>query len=123
MKTSLEGLGFIAALEGCCQSKYFDSRGVATIGVGATVTEIPDLDLWPLSKSISVQECFTLLKKSVIKYENAISHALTKPVAQFTFDALVSWCYNVGVGWPSKASIISLLNAGIKDKDRLKMLC
>lgn len=112
MQTSLKGLLFIASLEGCCLSKYYDSVSVATIGIGATKTEIPNLPDWPMGKTITIQEAFTLLKKSVAKYENAINKAITVPLQQWQFDALVSWCYNVGIGWPPKASVIRHLNNG-----------
>lgn len=98
--------------EGICLSKYKDSVGVWTIAVGATKSEIPDLASWPLSKKISMQEAFELFSKSLRKYEDAINKALLKPIPQTQFDALVSWCYNVGVGWVPKATVIKLVNQG-----------
>ena len=113
MKTSNEGMVEILGHEGICLSKYKDSVGVWTIAGGATRTEIPDLASWPLSKTLTMQEAFELFSKSIVRYENAINKALDKPVPQHMFDALVSWCYNVGVGWAPKSTVIKLINQGV----------
>lgn len=125
MKISNEGLVELVGHEGVCLSKYKDSVGVWTIGIGATKTEIPDLALWSLTKAITVQQAFELLSKSIVKYEDAINNALVRPILQTQFDALVSWCYNVGVGWAKKATVIELLNHEEykrKDPEHQKML-
>lgn len=111
MKTSNKGLVELVGHEGVCLSKYKDSVGVWTIGIGATRTEIPDIASWPLDKKITMQEAFELLNKSIVKYENAINKNLTRPIAQYEFDALVSWCYNVGTGWVSKSTLMKRINA------------
>lgn len=124
MKTSNEGKVEIIGHEGICLSKYKDSVGVWTIAGGATKTEIPDLASWSLSKTLTMKEAFELFGKSIVKYENAINKALTRPIAQTQFDALVSWCYNVGVGYTSPvydkkgnmirdtATVLKLINKG-----------
>jgi lysozyme len=110
MKTSNEGLVELVGHEGVALSKYKDSVGVWTVGIGATVTEIPGIASWPLGRKITVQESFELLSKSIVKYENAVNKALTRNIPQYQFDALVSWCYNVGVDWPRKATVVKLIN-------------
>lgn len=112
MRTSDKGLVELAGHEGICLSKYKDSVGVWTIGIGATRSEIPDIASWPLNKTITMQEAFNLFGRSIVKYEDAINKALTRDVTQQQFDALVSWCYNVGTGWPRKSTVVSKLNAG-----------
>lgn len=112
MKTSLEGKIMLTHLEGVSLTKYKCTSGWWTIGVGATKSEIPNLPNWPMDKSITIPEAFELLDKSLVKYENAINNALKVPVTQYQFDALVSWIYNVGVGWANKAYVIQLLNSG-----------
>ena len=116
MKTSNKGLVELVGHEGVCLSKYKDSVGVWTIGIGATRTEISDLAQWPLDRNITMQEAFDLLRKGIVKYENAINKSLTRPIAQHQFDALVSWCYNVGVGYARTATVIRLLNQGVEGK-------
>lgn len=117
---SKEGLAMLASLEGICLSKYKDSVGVWTIGVGATRTEIKDIASWPKSRKITIEEAFELLKKSIVRYENGINRHLKREIPQHQFDALVSWCYNVGVGWVRKSTIMRLINKGVKSKARLR---
>ena len=112
MKTSLKGRIEIASHEGLCQTKYKDSVGVWTIAIGATRGEIPDLASWPMDKKLSIKECFELFEQSLAKYERAVNKVLTKPIKQYEFDALVSWCYNVGPGWLTRATVIKRINSG-----------
>lgn len=112
MKTSNAGLVEIAGHEGICLSKYLDSVGVWTIGIGATRTEIPDIVSWPLSRTITMQAAFDLFGRSIVKYENAINKNLKKHIPQHQFDALVSWCYNVGTGWVDASTVMKRINAG-----------
>lgn len=120
MKTSNKGLVEIVGHEGVCLSKYKDSVGVWTIGIGATRSEIADIAAWPLSKRITMQEAFQLLSKSIVKYENAVNKELKRSIPQYQFDALVSWCYNVGVGWVNKATVMKLVNQGTASSDALR---
>lgn len=114
MTMSNEGLAFLAGLEGIALSKYKDSVGVWTIGIGATRTEIPDIGKWPLTRKITVEEAFALLRQGIKKYERAINRNIAVDLQQHEFDALVSWCYNVGTGWAKKATVIKLLNKGVR---------
>lgn len=115
MKTSDKGLIFLTGLEGVCTNLYLDSVGVRTIGVGATVSEIPNIKQLPWSYEITIQEAFDLLKKSIVKYENAVNKALTVEIAQYKFDALVSICYNIGIGGLAKSTFIKRINTGCAD--------
>lgn len=116
MRTSDRGLAMLAGLEGICLTKYKDSVGVWTIGIGATRTEIPDIAKWPRDRTLTIEQCFSLLKQSIKKYERAINKNIKVGLQQHEFDALVSWCYNVGTGWANRASVIKLLNQGIRGK-------
>lgn len=134
MKTSNEGKVEIIGHEGICLSKYKDSVGVWTIAVGATRSEIPDLASWPLSKVLTMKEVFELFGKSLVKYEDAVNKALTRVIPQYQFDALVSWCYNVGVGYTKPvydkkgnmtrdtATVLRLLNKGASGAELYKAL-
>ena len=110
-QVSKQGLIFLASLEGVGLSKYLDSVGVWTIGLGATRSEIPDLASWPLSKMITLEEAFYLLKSSITKYADAINRALKVPVTQQQFDALVSICYNIGTSGAANSTFMRRINA------------
>lgn len=115
MTTSKEGKAELVGHEGICLQPYYDSVGVKTIGIGATVTEIPDIAKWAWDRKITLEEAFVLFEKSLKRYENALNKHLKQNIPQHMFDALVSWCYNVGTGWVSKATVIRLLNQGVRD--------
>lgn len=109
MKLSERGLMALIAHEGIVQSKYYDSVGVATIGVGHTKAAggvNPDT----FTGKMSIAEVFDLLRADVAKYEAAVDRAVKVPVKQNQFDALVSFHYNTGA--IAKASLVKKLNAG-----------
>lgn len=115
MSTSKQGKMLITHLEGVCLSKYLDSVGVWTIGIGATRTEIPDLSSWPVSKTWTMKEAFEMLDKSLVKYENAVNRAIKITLKQHQFDALVSICYNIGTGGLAKSTFVKRINANMGD--------
>ena len=108
LKCSEKGLVEIAGHEGICLSPYLDSVGVWTIGVGATKSEIPNLN--SAHTAITVPQAIDLFKKSIVKYENGVNKALKVSVTQEQFDALVSICYNIGVGGLSGSTFIKMIN-------------
>lgn len=93
-----DGKAFLVSVEGICLSPYLDSKGVKTIAIGATVSEIPDIAKMPWDTTITMREAFTLLDRGLKKYMDAVNRSLDVSVTQYQFDALVSFCYNVGTG-------------------------
>lgn len=116
MKMSEKGLIELTSLEGCCLKPYYDSVGVITIGVGATRSEIPTLKDWDKSKAITMKEVFDLLRRSIVKYEDAVNRTLKNGtmLTQSQFDALVSICYNIGTGGLSKSTFMKRINSGAR---------
>lgn len=96
MQISNDGLCELAAREGIVLSPYLDSVGVKTVGLGSTVSDIPDLPSWPWNKTITVKEAVDYYKKGLAKYEAAVNKAVKVPIMQYQYDALVSICYNIG---------------------------
>ena len=108
MKTSLQGLMAIASHEGIVLSRYFDSVGIATIGIGHTAAAgHPDP---ARSAPLSLEGAFALFKRDIEKYEAAVNKAVKVPLKQHEFDACVSFHYNTGA--IGRASWVKLLNAG-----------
>lgn len=113
-KMSQKGKIFLSGLEGVCLTKYLDSVGIWTIGVGATRTEIPDIANWSKDKAITIEEAFELLNKSLVKYEKAIIDTLKVDIDQNQFDALVSIAYNIGTGGLRGSTFMRRINAKAK---------
>lgn len=104
MKISDTGLNFIKSFEGCSLKAYRCPANVLTIGYGHTggVKE---------GQVITQQQADEMLRVDLGRYEKAVDK-LGVDLNQNQFDALVSFCYNLGTGIFTG----NLLNA-IKAKD------
>lgn len=109
-------LGMISLLqkEGIVVAPYRDSVGVWTWGAGHTAAA--GFDPATMDKAMPsnvdgvVFEALDVFREDVVKYETAVNNAVTVPLTQYQFDALVSWHYNTGA--VGRASLIKKLNAG-----------
>jgi lysozyme len=100
------GLALIKGFEGLRLQAYKCPAGVWTIGYGHTGSDVtPGL-------AISSQQAEDLLKKDLTRFENAVFKLVSVTVTQNQFDALVSFCYNLGEGALGKSTLLKLLNAG-----------
>jgi lysozyme len=91
---STRGMIEIMSHEGICLEPYLDSVGVWTIGVGQTKSD--DIDPRTHGK-LTIDEAVDLFKRKVKQYTNAVD-ALGLTLTQYQYDALTSFCYNVGPG-------------------------
>lgn len=113
MKTSTQGLMAIISHEGIVTSRYRDSVGVYTIGVGHTAAA-GGIDPATFTSTITVKQALDLLREDIVKYENAVNAAVKVPLKQHEFDALVSFHYNTGA--IARAQLTKSLNAGDRAK-------
>ncbi len=90
MKTSNKGLDLIKNYEGCKLYAYRDSVGVATIGYGHTKNV-------KMGMAITQAQADKFLQDDVMPIEKALN-AMNTNFTQAQFDALVSWCFNLGLG-------------------------
>lgn len=109
MKLSADGIKALTRLEGCRLKAYADVGGVWTIGVGHTGPDVYE------GKRITPEESDALLREDVGKFERAVGEAVTVPLTQAQFDALVIFAFNVGVGAFERSSLVRGLNAGDYD--------
>ncbi|WP_210246256.1 lysozyme [Aureimonas fodinaquatilis] len=105
---SNRGLAELAGHEGIVTSRYKDSVGIWTIGVGHTQAAGPP-DPAKDTRTYEVQELIELFRKDVAKYEADVLRAVKVPLTQTQFDALVSFHYNTG--GISNAQLTKSLNA------------
>ena len=109
MNLSDKGLMALISHEGIVQSRYKDSVGVWTIGVGHTAAA-GGINPANFAGTLTMKEVFDLLRVDVAKYAAAVNRAVKVPLAQHQFDALVSFHYNTGA--IGKATLVKKLNAG-----------
>jgi lysozyme len=115
MRTSDAGLVALARHEGIVLAPYRDSVGVWTYGVGHTRAAGPPDPAalafgLPADLDAAMRRVLDLFRRDLLVYEAAVSAALTRPVTQHAFDALVSFHYNTG--GIRRAKLTEHLNAG-----------
>ncbi len=97
------GLLLIKSFEGLRLKAYRDAVGIWTIGYGTTRGVQPDM-------SISEAEAEQLMRDDLIRFEQAINSAISVPVNDNQFSALVSFTYNVGSGAFRDSTLLKRLN-------------
>ena len=110
MKTSDNGKKLIKKYEGFSSSTpYLCPAKVPTIGYGATY--------YPNGKAVTLKDtpitekqADEMLSFMLVKYENAVSRYVSVPLTQNQFDALVSFCYNVGQSNLLSSTLLKKLN-------------
>jgi len=94
MKTSKNGLNIIKEFEGLRLKAYKCPAGILTIGYGHT-------GLVEAGSKITNKEAETLLIQDVERFEKKLNDIIIKyslKLNQNQFDALISFCYNLGFG-------------------------
>ena len=112
MKISENGLNLIKEFEGLSLKPYLDVVKIPTIGWGNTY--YPDGKKVTLNdKPISEIEATELLNYVAQKdFGDKILQLVKVPLNQNQFDALVSICYNIGMGNFSKSTLLKKINQG-----------
>ena len=105
MKTSKKGIELIKKYEGLKLKAYKCPAGVWTIGYGHT-KNVKQGD------TITEKQAEILLIYDLNDFENCIKKNVRIPLSQNQFDALVSFCFNVGCGNFLKSTLLKKLNEG-----------
>jgi len=117
--TSQNGLALIKKFEGFSPKAYLCAAGVATIGFGNTTyldgRKVKLGDVLGTDNRSALQEGTALLLAKLPEFEKAVNDALGSSINQNQFDALVSFCYNIGVGAFRKSTLLKLAKANAKD--------
>ena len=115
MSTSKNGIDLIKRFEGYKSKPYLDPNGIPTIGYGNTY--YPDgrkvrLNDPSINESVANQLLMTMLQK----FESVVFSNVTSKINQNQFDALVSFCYNVGDFNFRKSTLLRKVNVNPYDK-------
>lgn len=113
MRMSSRGLAELAGHEGIVTSPYKDSVGIWTVGIGHTAAAGPP-DPKAMASVLGVPAALELFRQDVARYEAEVDAAVTVPVSQHEFDALVSFHYNTGA--IRYAGLTKALNRGDRPK-------
>lgn len=113
MKTNKAGIDLIKEFEGCRLKAYPDPATGGepwTIGYGLT-SSAGIIKVTP-GLRITQAQADEYLVQSLVKYETAVSKAMTEKPTPNQFAAMVSLCFNIGPGNFNKSSVLRKFNAG-----------
>lgn len=109
-----KGIDLLAELEGCKLKPYLDSVGIATIGIGATHYEngirvtMQDSEI---TKERAYELCLNLAKVKMMEVDSITRDDIN----QNQFNALVSFCYNGGIGMLKGSTLLKKLQINPND--------
>ena len=114
MQTSERGIRLIKHYEGVRNRPYRCPAGLYTVGVGHLIGDGKSLpDTW--NRTFSEDEINGLLKRDLRRFELGIHKMLPNmPLRQSEFDALVSFCFNLGLGCFQRSTVRQALLRGDK---------
>lgn len=109
MELSPIGQACLIAREGRRLMAYTDAVGVLTIGIGCTA-----IDGRPVRRGevITAAECDALFAATWPRYAAAVAPVCARPLADHEADALISFCYNIGIAGFTGSTVAKLLEAG-----------
>lgn len=109
MQTSSEGRKLIEYFEGRKRQVYADpATGGApwTVGIGHTGPDVKRGDVWT---DAQIDAAFV---KDLQRFEIGVEKAVTVPMSQNEFDALVAFSFNLGLGNLQSSTLLKMLNSG-----------
>jgi lysozyme len=114
-KIGTEGIELIKKFEGFKSKPYKCPAGIPTIGYG--VTFYPNGKKVTMSdKAITEAEGVVLLKDMLAKFEQYVDSYCVDTITQNQFDALVSFCYNLGPSNLKSSTLLKKVNANPNDE-------
>ena len=113
------GLEMINQFEGCVLHPYLDQAGIPTIGIGMTYYPDTGNKVTMQDPPITQDQANAYFIQMAVPYASSI-HLDTVPVLnQNQFNALFSFCYNIGISGFEGSTVLRLVNQNITD-DTLK---
>lgn len=141
MQISPQGLKLIQSAEKFSGTVYYENAHIATVGWGHALTtaagQLIDYDVFGRPKAdqlakdamqrmfgkqtITVAEADALLIKDLASYVAAVNKIADDKTYQCEFDAMVSMCFNIGVGGFGSSAVARLHKAGVRKVGELSM--
>ncbi len=109
----LSGQRFLSGVEGVQYTAYKDTGGVWTIGRGITYYE--DGTKVKIGDKITREREEKLFLNTLNSYVNNVNKNVKKSLTQNQFNALVSFCYNIGITGFNNSTLLKRVNANPND--------
>ena len=100
------GLALTRSFEGLRLTAYQDSAGIWTIGYGHTRPGLA------AGTTITEADAEALLRADLADAVACVNRAVTHPIEQHHFDALVDFCFNAGRGSLLQSTLLRKVNLG-----------
>lgn len=113
-EVSPEGIDFLIEEEGMILKPYRDAVGIPTIGVGCTYYE-NGAKVKMTDPPISRERAIQLFRNLLRHYETAVWSVIRDDINQNQFDALTSFCFNIGVTGFKGSTVVKRVNKNPKD--------
>jgi len=114
-KISENGINLIKRFEGFSSKPYLCPAKICTIGYGATF--YPNgKKVTMADKAVTEAEGVELLKSMLIKFEQYVDSYCIDKITQNQFDALVSFCYNLGPANLKASTLLKKVNKNPNDE-------
>lgn len=110
-----KGIDFLIKEEGNVLKPYLDSVGVPTIGVGMTYYPDTGKKVTMKDKPLTKEQSIAYFKQMVKSYETAVWSVTRDDINQNQFNALVSLCYNIGIGAFKGSTVVKRVNKNPND--------
>ena len=122
MNVSEQGIKLIRHHEGVRNRPYRCAAGLFTVGVGHLIGDGKSLpDSW--NRTFTQEEIDGLLKRDLRRFELGVHKMLPNmPLRQHEFDALVSFCFNLGLGCFQRSTVRQALLRGDKTQAMASLL-
>lgn len=106
MNISEKGVEALKKFEGVRTKAYQCSAGKWTIGIGHVGPEVSAGTVWDMTQ---VNNAFC---KDIQRFEHEVNRLVTLKIDQAKYDALVSFCYNLGGANLKQSTLLKKLNIG-----------
>ena len=114
-KLSQEGINLIKRFEGLRLEPYKCAAGVPTIGYGNTFYE-NGKKVTLKDVAITENRAEDLLRNSLNKFEQYVDSYCIDTITQCQFDALVSFCFNLGPANLKSSTLLKKVNTNPNDE-------
>lgn len=116
-------LELLEKLEGFSNVVYIDTAGKKTIGIGHLLSAEELLtskiringQYIDYSLGITKRQCYDLCMQDLERFCEAVDETIKVNLSRNQFDALVIFCYNIGIRAFKESTLVKLLNQGEYD--------
>lgn len=117
-------VSLVKELEGVRLQVYKDSADLDTIGIGHLLTKtelltgviVVNKESFQYNEGLTEGQVVALFNQDIEKFKDAVTKYLEVAVRSYQYKALVSFCFNVGIGAFKKSTLLKKVNERLLDE-------